>query len=184
MKTATDTVSVERAPSITQRVAPCLYLLAVILIVVPLTDAALSTMPFHPRNVQWRFGAIGLFTNTMLTPGLGFMMAVVTAATLEHVRTQRVLAILCWIGVVVLLGLLVVFALDALQTRALVRPEMTRQFVIASAVAAGKLVLWAIAFVVFARASRVPRALRRGVAAPAASMLIRDAQAPSTAVRS
>jgi hypothetical protein len=61
---------------------------------------------------------------------------------------------------------------------------MTRQFVIASGVAACKLVLWAIAFVVFARASRVPRALRRGVAAPAASMLIRDAQAPSTAVRS
>lgn len=184
MKTATDTMSMERAPSITRRVAPCLYLLAVILILVPLIDATVSTLPLHLRNVQWRFGAIGLFTNTMLTPGLGFMMAVVTAATLEHVRTQRVLAILSWIGVVVLLGFLVVFALDALQTRALVRPEMTRQFFIASTLASCKLLLWAITFIVFARASRVPRALRRGVAAPATSMLIRDAQAPSTAVRS
>jgi hypothetical protein len=184
MKTGADTSPTERAPTVYHRLAPCLYLLAFILILVPLVDAAVSITPFHVRNVQWRFGAIGLFTNTLLTPGVGFTLAVVTAALLQHFRTQRVLSILAWISVVVLLGLLVVFALDALQTRAMVRPEMMRPFVLASTVAACKLVLWTIAFIVFARASRVPRALRRSAESPAPSMLIRDAQTSSTAVRS
>jgi hypothetical protein len=61
---------------------------------------------------------------------------------------------------------------------------MMRPFVLASSIAACKLVLWAIAFIVFARASRVPRALRRSAESPAPSMLIRDAQTSSTAVRS
>jgi hypothetical protein len=184
MKTAAVVPSTERAPTVYSRIAPCLYLLACMLIVLPIVDAAVSVTPFHVRNVQWRFGAVGMFTNTLLTPGVGFMLAVVTAALLQHVRTQRVLSILSWIGAVVLLGLLGVFALDALQTRAMVRPEMMRPFVLASSIAAGKLVLWTIAFIVFARASRVPRAVRRGVEGPATSMLIRDAQAPSTVVRS
>jgi hypothetical protein len=185
MKTAVAAPSTERAPTVFHRIAPCLYLLAVILIVMPLVDAAVSITPFHPRNVQWRFGAVGLFTNTLLTPGLGFMLAVVTAAVLQHLRTQRVLAIVAWIGVVVLLGLLVMFTLDALQTRAMVRPEMMRPFILASTVAACKLVLWTITFAVFARASRVPKASRRGAESAAPAMLIRDVQAPpSTAVRS
>ena len=184
MKTGVDASSTERAPAVYRRIAPCLYLLAAILIVVPLVDAAVSITPFHVRNVQWRFGALGLLTNTLLTPGVGFMLAVVTAALLQHLRTQRVLSIVAWIGAVLLLGLLVVFGLDALQTRALVRPEMMRPFVTASTVAACKLVLWAITSIVFARASRVPRAQRRIAEAPAASMLIRDAQTSTTTVRS
>lgn len=184
MKTAAVAPSTERAPVTYNRLAACLYLLAFILVVLPIVDAAVSITPFHVRNVQWRFGAVGMFTNTLITPGVGFMLAVVTAALLQHVRTQRVLAVLAWIGVVVLLGLLVVFGLDALQTRAMVRPEMVRPFVLASTVAACKLVLWTIAFAVFARASRVTRASRRSVDAPAASMLIRDAQTSSTVVRS
>jgi hypothetical protein len=184
MKTAADATSTERAPTVYLRIAPCLYLMAFILVVVPLVDAAVSTMPFHVRNVQWRFGAIGLFTNTLLTPGVGFMLAVVTAALLQHLRIQRVLTVVSWIAAVALVGLLVVFALDALQTRAMVRPEMMRPFVLASTVAACKLVLWTIAFIVFARASRVPRAWRRSAESPAASMLIRDVQPSSTAVRS
>jgi hypothetical protein len=185
MKTAAVAPSTERAPTVYHRIAPCLYLLAFILVVLPIVDAAVSITPFHPRNVQWRFGAVGMFTNTLITPGVGFMVAVVTAALLQHVRTQRVLAILAWVGAVVLLGLLVVFALDALQTRAMVRPEMMRPFVLASTIAACKLVLWTITFIVFARASRVAGGVSRRVAdAPAGSMLIRDAQASSTVVRS
>jgi hypothetical protein len=184
MKTVVEASSMERAPSVYNRIAPCLYLLALILFIVPFVDAAVSITPFHVRNVQWRFGAVGLLTNTLLTPAVGFMLAVVTAALLQHIRTQRVLSIVAWIGAVVLLGLLVVFALDALQTRAMVRPEMMRPFVLASTVAVCKLVLWVIASIVFARAARTPRGLRRSAEAPAASMLIRDAQTSSTVVRS
>ena len=184
MKTVVEASSTERAPAVYHRIAPCLYLVAVVLIILPFVDAAVSITPFHVRSVQWRFGAIGLLTNTLLTPAVGFMLAVVTAALLQHFRTQRVLSIVAWIGAVALLGLLVVFALDALQTRAMVRPEMMRPFVLASTVAVCKLVIWAIVSIVLARASRVPRGLRRGADAPAASMLIRDAQTSSTVVRS
>jgi hypothetical protein len=67
----------------------------------------------------------------------------------------------------------------------MVRPEMMRPFVLASTVAACKLVLWTITFIVFARASRVAGGVSRRVAdAPAGSMLMRDAQTSSTVVRS
>jgi hypothetical protein len=184
MKTGVDVVSPERVPSVARRLAPCLYLLAVILIVVPLFDAASTTLPFRASNVQWRFGAAGLLSNTLLTPGLGFLLAVVTAVTLQHVRTQRVLAILSWVAIVALAGLLVMFTLDALQTRAMIRPEQHLAFNVACITAVCKMLLWMVAFYLFGRACRVPPALRRSAEAPAPSMLIRDAQPSATAVRS
>jgi hypothetical protein len=183
MKTGVDAVSPERVPTAARRLAPCLYLLAFILIVVPLFDAATTTMPFRVGNVQWRFGAIGLLSNTLLTPGLGFGLAVVTAVTMQHVRTQRVLAILSWLTIVALLGLLVMFTLDALQTRPLVRPEQRLPFNVACVTAACKFLLWSVAFFLFGRACRIPPALRRSAESTAPSMLLRDAQ-PAPAARS
>jgi hypothetical protein len=179
MKTAAD---VQSMPSVARRLAPCLYLVAFILIVVPLFDATMSTAPFRPGNVQWRFGAVGLLSSTLLTPGLGFLLAVVTAVTLQHVLMQRILAILSWVAVAAVLALLVLFTLDALQTRPMVRPEMRTAYIVASATAAGKLLLWTITFVVFGRACRVPRAMWRNVNSTAASMLIRDPQASASTV--
>jgi hypothetical protein len=175
-------VDAQPMPSVARRLAPCLYLVAFILIVVPLFDAAISTLPFRPGNVQWRFGAIGLLSSTLLTPGLGFLLAVVTAVTLQHVLVQRVLAILSWVAVAAVLALLVLFTLDALQTRPMVRPEMRMAFIVASTTAAGKLLLWTITFGVFGRACRVPRAMWRNATSPAASMLIRDSQASASTV--
>jgi hypothetical protein len=183
MKTGVDAGSPERLPIVARRLAPCLYLLAIILIVVPLVDAATTAMPSHAGNVQWRFGAIGLLSNTLLTPGLGFLLAVVTAVTFQHLRTQRALAILSWLAIVALVGLLVMFTLDALQTRPLVRPEHRIAYYVACVTAACKMVLWMVAFFLFGRACRVPRAFRR-IETPAPGMLIRDAQPSSSAVRS
>jgi hypothetical protein len=142
-----------------------------------------STAPFRFGNVQWRFGAVGLLSNTLLTPGLGYLIVVVTAVTLRHVRAQRVLSVLAWVIAAGLLALLGMFSLDALQTRAMVTPAMHTPFIIASVTAAGKLLLWAIVFVLFGRAARAPRALRRSAEAGSPSLLIRDAQAPSTVAR-
>jgi hypothetical protein len=179
MKTSVD---VEPMPSVARRLAPCLYLVAFILIVLPLFDAAMSTVPFRPGNVQWRFGAIGLLSSTLLTPGLGSLLAVVTAVTLQHVLVQRILAILSWVAAAAVLALLVLFTLDALQTRPMVRPEMRMAYIVASTTAAGKLLLWTITFVVFGRACRVPKAMWRKVNSAAASMLIRDPQASASTV--
>jgi hypothetical protein len=184
MKTGVDATSPERVTSMARRLAPCLYLLAVILIVVPLFDAASTTLPFRPGNVQWRFGAVGLFSNTLLTPGLGYLLAVVTAVMLQHVRTQRALAILSWVAIVALAGLLVMFTLDALQTRSLVRPEQRVAFNFACITAACKMLLWMIAFYLFGRACRVPPALRRSAQATTPSILIREAQPSVTATHS
>lgn len=185
MKTATEVVTAERIPTLARRLAPCLYLIAIILIVVPLFDASTTTLPFRPGNVQWRFGALGLLSNTMLTPGLGFMLAVVTAVALQQIGAQRALQILSWVGVVVLLGALVMFSLDALQTRSMVRPEQRAAFNLACITAACKMLMWTVAFALFGRASRVPPALRRSTEGTAPTMLIRDAQIPPpSAVRS
>jgi hypothetical protein len=73
----------------------------------------------------------------------------------------KVLAILCWITVVVLAVSTVLFALDAMQSRRMIRPEMSLSYYVASATALGKLVLGLLSFLFLARGSRLDRSSTR-----------------------
>ena len=136
------------------RLAPCAYLVAFLLIAIPLFDASMSVAPWTLGSAQWRFGAVGLLSNALMIPAAGALIAVATAVTQDHVRTQRVFRVLCWMGCALVALSIVLFALDALQTRAAIRPEMQLSYQVASITAAFKLILGAIAFGFFARACR------------------------------
>jgi hypothetical protein len=100
-----------------------LYLVAALLVVIPLADFLLSVPPSEFSNVQWRFAAVGLLAGFMLTPVLGLAMALVVAAVLEHYRVQRWLVAVSLLMATVLIALSLGFVLDMLQVRASVPDE-------------------------------------------------------------
>lgn len=144
-----------------RQLAPGAYLVAFLLFFIPLFDASLSLAPWHIESSQWRFGAFGLLSNALMLPAAGALVAVAAAVAAAQVRMTKVLAILCWITVVVLAVSTVLFALDAMQSRRMIRPEMSLSYYVASATALGKLVLGLLSFLFLARGSRLDRSSTR-----------------------
>lgn len=150
------------------------YFVAFLLVAIPLFDALMSVAPFHPRAAQWRFAMVGLLSNALMIPSVGVLLAVIAAVTLDDAGAKRAIRVLSWITVPVLVAAIGFFALDSLQTRAAVRPELQLSFLVASVTAICKLLLGIIAFVLFARASRTSS--RRAERTKASSLLVaRDA---------
>src|SRR5258705_528621 len=99
---------------------------------------AISLYPWRPSDAHWRFGAVGMLSNALLIPTAGLLVALATALVLNHTMLQRAIGV---VGLVVA-GLCVValamFALDSIQTRAAVPPEMRLSFNLAALTPAGK----------------------------------------------
>ncbi len=102
------------------RLAPLtgpIYLTALLLIVVSFADYFSAVWPFRLGEVSWRYGAVGLFSGFMLTPLLGFMVAIGFATMRGH---RGIAAAVSIASVILAVGLalgLVTFSLDALQVR-------------------------------------------------------------------
>lgn len=124
--------------------AAAAYLVGATLILIPLLDAAASVSPPFPGDFRWRFGAAGLLANALLIPNLGVLLLLVTAIGYGHSTFRRVVGVFAFIGVALCVTGIVMFALDALQTRPAVRPEMNASFAVASASAIAKMVLGAV----------------------------------------
>jgi len=137
-----------------RRVALPAYLISATLIAAPLVDVATSLYPWNVGDARWRFGAIGVFTNASALPLGGLLVMLVIAIAADHRVFRRVLTVGgIALGIVGAL-LLVLFALDALQTRSAVRPEMRLSFTVATATAAAKLLLASITCVCVGLAAR------------------------------
>lgn len=159
-----------------RQLAPCTYAVALTLVAIPLFDAAMSVAPFHLATAQWRFGAVGLFSNALMLTAVGYFLAVATAVTLEHLRLRSVLRVVAWVVVAGIVCSIALFGLDALQTRPAVRPEMQLSFVVASVTAVCKLLVGAVTFGLFARACRPSRRAKQGADATAGPLIVRAMQ--------
>jgi hypothetical protein len=140
------------------------YLVAACLIFIPIMDVAISTMPPRLGEVGWRLGAVGLFSRATMTPLLGLFIALLLAIYFEQQRVVRGVAILTGLAAIAIIGVVVMFGLDALQMRRQVRPQAKSAFDIANGVALFKY-FWAwlvltIVTVVAWKTSRVGRAGR------------------------
>lgn len=111
----TDTISSTNAVG---RLAPAAYLLAFALMITPLLGASTRILPVRPDDAGWRFGAMGIVFNSLVTPLLGLFLAMVAAAVLGHSRTLRGLSVVSYAAAVVVALSLVLFVLDYLQARA------------------------------------------------------------------
>ena len=143
------------------------YLIGAMLILVPLLDTATSLMPPKMDVVAWRFGALGVVSQAIMTPFLGGFLLLAAASLLGHRRVLRALQIVVGLVGVFFLAAIVLFMLDATQMRATVRPEVVRRFDVASVVALIKYVIGCIASGVFIVATQ--RAITRGKSQTSAS---------------
>jgi hypothetical protein len=99
-----------------------LYLVAALLVAIPLIDFLLSVPAAEPGNVQWRFSAVGLLSGYTLLPIVGCALAFVVSSVLRHYTLQRLLVAFCLTMGVVLIALSLGFLLDVAQVRASVPP--------------------------------------------------------------
>jgi hypothetical protein len=94
-----------------------LYLVAMVLVAIPLLDFLLSVPAVNLASVQWRFAAVGLLSGYTLTPILGISLGFVIASVLKQHRVQVALVILCLTIGILLLVMCVGFLFDSLQLR-------------------------------------------------------------------
>ncbi|HET8654090.1 MAG TPA: hypothetical protein VFL93_01055 [Longimicrobiaceae bacterium] len=163
-----------------------LYATAVMLVVIPLSDlgGALG-WKMLPHAINWRTGAVGLFSGTVLTPALGLVIAVITASLFGHRWAQRVLTVVVGLAALVLFAILAGFILDAIQLRAMVADATMRHSFTAAVVKATiNLVVAAVTLaIVCVGAFRAGRQRDRAEAAtkrpePAPTPLLRTPQRP------
>ena len=143
-----------------RHLAPSAYLVGAVLFTFPLFDSSVSLSPWNVGSPQWRFGAIGLLSNTLMIVALGAFIAITTAVTLNQDRMRRILGIACWSVSVLLLGAMAAFALDAVQSRAEIRSDLLFSYQIASLTAEVKILLGALSFALFGRGCRADYPIR------------------------
>jgi len=136
------------------------YLVAALMVLIPLFDASASVWPPHLGDERWRFGAVGALSNLTLVPILGFLIALFIASVFDHRRVRRFIGIICAILGVILAAMAVLFILDYFQTRTLVNPRFQHAMGVATATAIGKHILSVITLALLSRAGFAgPRAV-------------------------
>lgn len=147
------------------------YAVAAALILFPLGDALLTLYPWNAGEARWRFGAAGVLANALLLPLAGLLIALLTAWATENRIFARVIGFLAAFAGVGWVAALILFALDALQTRAMVNPAMLASFN-AAAIGGGVkgLILAAILGVIGVAGMQAGRGARRKAEGHAAGM--------------
>ncbi len=137
-----------------RKISGAIYMVAVLLVLVPLVDFATSVVPYLPGSAKWRFASVSLFSVFLLTPLLGFAMIMWVASVMQHRRVIKLLAVLSVLGALALMGACGVLALDVIELRAGAEGEVQQAIVLSGARALIKNVLIGIAFLWLALSCR------------------------------
>jgi hypothetical protein len=121
------------------------YVVAFVLLVVPLIDALHSIWPLRPGILQWRFGSVGVVSGGIMTPLLAELLIFSVAVILGHRWLQIGLASINALVAVIVMCVIILFALDSVQQSAAVRPDAMLSFKIAVAKTFLRLILTALA---------------------------------------
>lgn len=128
------------------------YLLSAALFFIPLIDAAMPLLPLQLGEPRWRWGVIGQFSNVLLVPMLGLLLAIALATLSDGRRVKRVVGAFCGILALILTAMSVSFALDFFQVRTLVPSNMRHAMTVASSTALIKNILAIITLALLSRA--------------------------------
>jgi len=128
-----------------RRLSVAVYAVAAVFLLSPLVDVVTNTYPTDLGSMQWRFGAIGILSNYLISAVFGLLLATLVAALLGQRTMLRFSAALNVLIAVVLFALTLLFALDVLQLRSAVRPEAGEMFRIGALKAAFKIVMTGVA---------------------------------------
>ena len=135
--------------------AGAVYPLGFLLLIVPLVDVALRAYPFRFGAPDWRFAAFGTLFGNVGTMLIGLALIGIIAAYRGNALLLRVLSfrgqsgqttgsVVAILTGVLVLGLLALFALDALQVRQ-TAPEALRRPILTSAIGAATAALFGAA---------------------------------------
>lgn len=147
-----------------RQLAPAAYFVAAALVVFPLYDSSVTLMPWTLGSAQWRFGAIGVLSNTLMIVCLGAFIAVGAAILSSQPRARRVLGAASWVLAVLLLVSMTAFAMDAVQARRQIRADLLTPYRLASITAEVKLLMGLLALAMLGRATRLDRTVRQDAA--------------------
>lgn len=98
------------------------------MIVGPPADVVVQMPGLQFGSVTWRFGFLGLMAGATLLPILGAFLWLVTARVYDHRWMARLTGTGAALAALIMLVVLALFALDAVQVRGQVRPEVIRRF--------------------------------------------------------
>jgi hypothetical protein len=90
---------------------------ALLLIASPLADLVAALVPMRPGEVSWRFGAYGLLINALVTPIVGLAIIEIVGGLQHRARLMAIMAAVCGLLALVLVGGFALFLLDYLQLR-------------------------------------------------------------------
>ncbi len=115
------------------------YLVAALMLVIPVLEVTLSVWPLRMGETSWRFGTVGLLSQALMTPLLGALVLMLVAVTLGHRKTIATVSGIAALLALALVVVIPIFALDAIQMRTQVRTDAHRAFDLSSLLAAIKL---------------------------------------------
>lgn len=160
-----------------RRYARALYPVAFLLMLVPLVDLGLRSMPPQFGTLQWRFATVGLLLGNYGTIILGVGLLGLVATLAGDRGVLRAAGIISLVMAAVTLGILALFLLDAVQIRNLAAANFKRPILTSSLGATFTGLFGLVAWLSIARAAM---AASRGVAARGAAGT-RDAGRPRAA---
>jgi len=99
------------------------YVLALSMILGPLVDLITTVLPVRLGDVTWRYGFAGLAAGYLLTPLLGYGLAVGVAIWQGDLRLLKVLGILALIAAGALIPVMGIWSLDVLAVREMREPD-------------------------------------------------------------
>jgi len=105
-----------------------LLTLVLLLIVVPFVQAGSQILPLQLTNIQWRFGAANALSSVLMLPFVGLTLLLVMSRMLESRGMSRTVGIVAAIFTLGLMASLGLFALDAMQLKAIVNSRMMDAF--------------------------------------------------------
>ena len=104
------------------------YFFALVVILSPSGEALLTLQPFRISDTSWRFAAVGMVTQILITPFLGLAVLAGVAYLAEHRLVLRGLSLALFGLAGILFSASVMFSLDTLELRGLVGEEGKRQY--------------------------------------------------------
>ena len=104
------------------------YVSAFLLITVPFLQAGAQLWPLQLGNVQWRYSAANALSSVLLLPYLGLVLLILLSRAIESRNLAKAVGVGSAVVVLGLLASLTVFALDAVQLKAIVNSSVMSSF--------------------------------------------------------
>jgi hypothetical protein len=117
------------------------YLVAALMVVIPLFDEISRLVPVQGGDAAWRFRFVGSIAGITLVPLTGLLVGLCCAVFAGGRLSRRIVGIVSAVLAVILVAMAVMFGIDYFHVLPLVNPRLQHVTSLATCVALAKLVL-------------------------------------------